>query len=190
MMSRMEALKVLYTYTENIPVISSCGNTSREWASLGRRDNHLYMVDTMGLTPSVAVGVSLALEGTDVKKCIGIEGDGGVLMNPNALASAGYLNPSKWLLIVFDNGCFGSTGGQPSYATKIDIGNVARGFNVEAIAVDNLEAFEKAVVTGLDTEGPFVIHAKINNENEKAEFINDDPAVLAYKFSSFLANEK
>ncbi|MRG84906.1 thiamine pyrophosphate-dependent enzyme [Salinibacillus xinjiangensis] len=190
MMSRMDALKVLYTYTENIPVISSCGNTSREWASLGRRDNHLYMVDTMGLTPSVAIGVSLAIEDSGFKKCIGIEGDGGVLMNPNSLASASYLQPEKWLLIVFDNGCFGSTGGQTSFASKIDIAGVARGFQLETLAVDNLEDFEKAVVTGLEAEGPFVIHAKINQENHKATFINDDPAVLAYKFSSFIEGEK
>jgi sulfopyruvate decarboxylase subunit beta len=190
MMSRMDALKVLFQYTEDIPVISSCGNTSREWASLGRRDNHLYMVDTMGLTPSVALGVSLALEDCAIKKCIGIEGDGGVLMNPNALASAAYLDSSKWLLIVFDNECFGSTGGQRSLASKIDISKVAQGFGLETIAVDNLEDFENAVKTGLNADGPLVIHAKINQKNEKNAFINDDPAVLAYKFSSFITNKK
>jgi sulfopyruvate decarboxylase subunit beta len=186
MMSRMEALKVLYKYTENIPVISSCGNTSREWASLGRRDNHLYMVDTMGLTPSVAIGVSLTLENKGIKKCIGIEGDGGVLMNPNAFASAGFLTPDKLMLIVFDNECFGSTGGQRSLSSKIDISKVAQGFNLNVIQVDNIEAFEQAVQSSLETEGPIVIHARINQENQKNSFINDDPAVLAYKFSSFL----
>lgn len=189
MMSRMEALKVLFKYTENIPVISSCGNTSREWASLGRRDNHLYMVDTMGLTPSVALGVSLTLEEKEFKKCIGIEGDGGVLMNPNSLASAGYLNPKKWVLIVFDNECFASTGGQRSLASRINIGKVAQGFNLETIAVDNIEDFEKAVVTSIENDGPIVIHAKINQENVKKPFINDDPAVLSYKFSNFLVND-
>jgi sulfopyruvate decarboxylase subunit beta len=186
MMSRMDALKVLYKYTENIPVISSCGNTSREWASLGRRDNHLYMVDTMGLTPSVAIGVSLTLEAKGIKKCIGIEGDGGVLMNPNAFASAGYLNPEKLMLIVFDNECFGSTGGQRSLASKIDIGKVAQGFNLEVIQVNNVDSFEQAVQASIEKEGPIVIHAKINQENHANPFINDDPAVLAYKFSSFI----
>lgn len=185
-MSRYDALKVLYKYTENIPVISSCGNTSREWASLGRRDNHLYMVDTMGLTPSVALGVSLAIEQKGFKKCIGIEGDGGVLMNPNALASASYLNPKKWMLIVFDNECFASTGGQCSLASRIDIGKVARGFDLEVIQVEEINAFEDAVQVGINTDGPIVIHAKINQENQKNPFINDDPVVLAYKFASFL----
>ena len=185
-MSRMDALKVLYNYTENIPVISSCGNTSREWASLGRRDNHLYMVDTMGLTPSVALGISLTIEEKGFKKCIGIEGDGGVLMNPNAFASAGYLNPKKLMLIVFDNECFGSTGGQRSLASKIDIGKVAQGFNLEVIQVSDVESFEQAVQVSIEKDGPIVIHAKINQVNEKTSFINDDPAVLSYKLTSFL----
>ena len=187
MMSRMDALKVLYKYTENIPVISSCGNTSREWASLGRRDNHLYVVDTMGLTPSIAIGVSLTLENKGIKKCIGIEGDGGVLMNPNSLASASFLNPQKWLLIVFDNECFGSTGGQCSLASKIDIGKVAQGFNLEVLQVETVDTFEAAVQSSIEKDGPIVIHAKINQENHKNPFINDDPVVLAHKFSSFLS---
>ncbi|MCS0671337.1 thiamine pyrophosphate-dependent enzyme [Cytobacillus firmus] len=186
MMSRLDALKILYKYTENIPVISSCGNTSREWAGLGRRDNHLYMVDTMGLTPSVAIGVSLALEKKGFKKCIGIEGDGGVLMNPNSLASASYLNPKKWMLIVFDNECFASTGGQCSLASRIDIAKVAEGFNLKTIQTDNTVDFEKAVQKSIEEDGPILIHVKINQENQKNPFINDDPAVLAYKFSSFL----
>lgn len=186
MMSRYEALEVLYKYTENIPVISSCGNTSREWASLGRRDNHLYMVDTMGLTPSVGIGLSLVLEEKNIKKCIAIEGDGGILMNPNALASISYLQPKKFLLIVFDNECFASTGGQRSLASKIDIGKVAQGFDIEVIAVDNLEDFEQALIQSLNMEGPAVIHAKINQKNEKRPFVNDDPAVLAHHFSEFI----
>lgn len=190
MMSRLDALKVLYKYTENIPVISSCGNTSREWASLGKRHNHLYMVDTMGLTPSVAIGVSLTLEKKGFKKCIGIEGDGGVLMNPNSLASASYLNPSKWMLIVFDNECFASTGGQCSLASRIDISRVAEGFNLKAIQTDNVEDFERAVQESIEEEGPVVIHAKISQENQKNPFLNDDPAVLAYKFTSFIREEQ
>jgi sulfopyruvate decarboxylase subunit beta len=186
MMSRLDGLKILYKYTENIPVISSCGNTSREWAGLGRRDNHLYMVDTMGLTPSVAIGVSLTLKKKGYKKCIGIEGDGGVLMNPNALASASYLNPQKWMLIVFDNECFASTGGQCSLASRIDIAKVAEGFHLKTIQTLNAEEFEKSIQKSIEEEGPIVIHAKISQENQKNPFINDDPAVLAYKFSSFL----
>ncbi|GGH69826.1 decarboxylase [Compostibacillus humi] len=186
MMSRFEALQVLYQYTEHIPVISSCGNTSREWASLGRRDNHLYMVDTMGLTPSVGIGLSLALKDKPFKKVIAIEGDGGILMNPNAFASAAYLRPEKLLLIIFDNECFASTGGQCSLASKIDIGKVAKGFDLEVIAVDNTEDFEQAVKESIGKDAPIVIHAKINQENQKRPNINDDPAVLSYKFSRFI----
>lgn len=186
MMSRIEALRELYAYTENIPVISACGATSREWASLGRRPNHLYVVDTMGLSPSIALGVSLALEETGSKKCIALEGDGGVLMNPNVLASAAALQPSKWILIILDNECFASTGGQCSLAAKINVGSVASGHGLEVLTADNQADLRKVIETALEAAGPIVIHAKIAPGNEKTEFINDDPAVLAFQFSEFI----
>ena len=107
-------------------------------------------------------------------------------MNPNALASASYLNPQKWMLIVFDNECFASTGGQCSLASRIDIAKVAEGFHLKTIQTLNAEEFEKSIQKSIEEEGPIVIHAKISQENQKNPFINDDPAVLAYKFSSFL----
>lgn len=185
-MSRIDALRVLYPYTENIPVISTCGATSREWASLGKRTNHLYVVDSMGLSPSIALGVSLAIERKNLKKCIALEGDGGVLMNPNVLASAAALQPSKWLLIVLDNECFASTGGQCSLAAKINVGSVAKGYGLDVLTADNTADLQKAVESALEATGPIVIHAKIAPGNEATEFINDDPAVLAYQFSEFI----
>jgi sulfopyruvate decarboxylase subunit beta len=190
MMSRIEALRVLYPFTENIPVISTCGATSREWASLGRRPNHLYIVDSMGLSPSVALGVSLAIKDRDVKKCIALEGDGGILMNPNALASAAYLEPEKWLLIILDNECFASTGGQRALSGKINVGSVAAGYGLKVLTADNAQDFKNAVEIALEESRPVVIHAKITPGNEPTDFINDDPAVLGFQFTQSLLPEK
>jgi sulfopyruvate decarboxylase subunit beta len=186
MMSRIETLRILYPFTENIPVISACGATSREWASLGRRPNHLYVVDTMGLTPSIALGVSLAIQDSNVKKCIALEGDGGVLMNPNALASAAYLDAEKWLLIILDNECFASTGGQRALSAKINVGSVAAGHGLKVLTVDNPQDLRTAIETSLEETRPIVIHVKIAPGNEPTEFINDDPAVLSFQFSQTL----
>lgn len=107
-------------------------------------------------------------------------------MNPNVMASAAYLQPKKWLLIVFDNECFGSTGGQRSLSSKIDLVKMIQGFGLEVISIDNTEAFETALVTVLEKDGPIVIYAKINQVNHPSPIINDDPVVLAHKFTSFL----
>jgi sulfopyruvate decarboxylase subunit beta len=184
MMSRIDALRVVHTYTEKIPVVSACGATSREWALLGRRPNHLYVVDTMGFSPSIALGVSLAIKDSPVKKCIALEGDGGVLMNPNALASAAYLDAEKWLLIALDNECFASTGGQRSLSGKINIGSVAEGFGLKVYTVDNTRDLQTALESAIEEKRPVMIHTKISQHNEPgAPFINDDPAVAAFQFS-------
>jgi sulfopyruvate decarboxylase subunit beta len=182
-MKRIDALKVLHSFTANIPVISTCGATSREWASLGRRDNHLYVVDTMGLAPSIALGVSLAIEETSISKCIAIEGDGGLLMNPNVLVSAYFLNARKWLLLVLDNGCFGSTGGQRSLASSIDLTSVIEGFGLTVLKVDTVDRLKAAIEHALNvSDKPMVIHAKIWPGNENTPFLNDDPTVFSNHF--------
>ncbi|HET7629393.1 MAG TPA: thiamine pyrophosphate-dependent enzyme [Bacillales bacterium] len=187
MMTRLEALQTLYPFTEKLPVVSACGATSREWASLGRRPNHLYNVDTMGLSPSIALGVSLSLTDSPIAKCIALEGDGGVLMNPNVLASASFLNAKKWLLIILDNGCFDSTGGQRSMATEINVGNVARGYGLTVLDAEETDQLDASIQEALaETEKPVVIHAKVRPGNAPAAYLNDDPAVASHAFHQFI----
>jgi sulfopyruvate decarboxylase subunit beta len=183
-MRRIEALQKLYSYTEDIPVISACGSTSREWASLGLRPNHLYNVDTMGLVPSIALGVSLAIENSPIKKCIAIEGDGGLLMNPNVLATMSYLNPKNLILIVLDNGCFASTGGQASLASKLNLVKIIEGHNLKVAAVNTVEGFEKALQNALETNSETrVIYVKIELGDVDSKFLNQDPSVASYQFT-------
>ncbi|MDQ0340818.1 thiamine pyrophosphate-dependent acetolactate synthase large subunit-like protein [Caldalkalibacillus uzonensis] len=188
-MDRIDALRIVYEYAHDFPVISTCGATSREWASLGKKPNHLYVVDSMGLSPSIALGVSLAIEDKPIDKCIVLEGDGGILMNPNVLASAAYLEPEKWLCIVLDNECFASTGGQRSLAAKINISSVASGYGVKTLTAENTEQFRQALIEALKVKEPVVIHAKIGSHNEKVDFINDNPAVMAAEFTKYIVNK-
>jgi len=191
MMTRLEALSVIHKMSEGMPVISTCGATSRELSSLGRRNNTLYVVDSMGLTPSISIGVSMGLEDSSAKKCIGIEGDGGVLMNPNALSSAAFLNPEKCVIVILDNECFGSTGGQRSMATKIDLGAVAEGFGLAVLRANSIETMEAAMEEAIENPGPWVIHARILPGNVPGTpFLNQDPVVVAYNFSQFILSTK
>jgi sulfopyruvate decarboxylase subunit beta len=191
MMTRLEALSIIYKLTEDMPVISTCGATSRELSSLGPRSNTLYVVDSMGLTPSIAVGVSLGLEDSSAKKCIGIEGDGGVLMNLNALASVSFLKPEKCVIVILDNECFGSTGGQRSMATKIDLGAVAEGFGLQVLRAHSIETMEAAMVEAIENRGPWVIHARIAPGNVAGTaFLNRDPVIVAHNFTEFIVSTK
>jgi sulfopyruvate decarboxylase subunit beta len=191
MMTRLEALSIIHKMTVDMPVISTCGATSRELSSLGRRDSTLYIVDSMGLTPSIAIGVSMGMQDSQAKKCIGIEGDGGVLMNPNALASAAFLKPEKCVIVILDNECFGSTGGQRSMATKIDLGAVAEGYGLQVLRANSVETMEEAMTQAIENPGPWVIHARILPGNVPGTpFLNQDPVVVAHNFNQFILSTK
>ncbi len=62
---RIEALGLIAREFPNDPVVFTCGSTCREMVAADRRDNHLYVVDSMGLVSSIVLGLSLGLEGKD-----------------------------------------------------------------------------------------------------------------------------
>ena len=64
-------------------------------AAVERRENHLYVVDSMGLVSTIALGLSLGLEQASLHRVVGVEGDGGMLTNLNSLTTIGYLQPKN-----------------------------------------------------------------------------------------------
>ena len=61
-MERIEALSLISQQFPEDPVVFTCGATCREMAAAGRRENHLYVVDSMGLVSPIVLGLSLGLE--------------------------------------------------------------------------------------------------------------------------------
>ncbi len=59
-MDRLDALRVIDEVYAECPLVMTCGAASRELASLGRRDSHLYLLDSMGLAGAVGLGLALA----------------------------------------------------------------------------------------------------------------------------------
>ncbi|WP_193071648.1 MULTISPECIES: thiamine pyrophosphate-dependent enzyme [unclassified Brevibacterium] len=186
-MKRIEALEVLNELTAELPVVVTCAATSRELASLENRDNHFYVLDSMGLVGSITTGLALAAKDSDLPKVIGIEGDGSLLMNPNVLPTGGFLGPEKLLLIVLDNKVYGSTAGLPTYSSRVDLGAIAEaaGWTVGR-AADELQLrteFDRL----LTTSGPTLLHASIEAGNAAdIPKLLVDSVVLAHRFQGWL----
>ena len=139
-MRRIEALEILNEITAELPVVVTCAATSRELASVEDRDNHFYVLDSMGLVGSITTGIAMAVEESPVPKVIGIEGDGSLLMNPNVLPTGGYLAPSKLMLVLLDNNVYGSTAGLPTYANRLDLAAIAEASGWQVGRADDLAA--------------------------------------------------
>lgn len=186
-MMRVDALRIISEYYRDCPIVATCGATSRELRYIGDRENQLYVVDSMGLSPSIAIGISLVLKDTKVRKVVAVEGDGGILMNANALSSAAFLRPSKLVVIIMDNGCFASTGGQRAQGSQVPIPEVASGFGLPVHSVNNIADLQRCLIDVDSMNGPIVVHVNISSENVLGlPYIHDDPVVLASRFKTFI----
>jgi thiamine pyrophosphate-dependent acetolactate synthase large subunit-like protein len=186
-MKRIEALEVLVRHTPDLPVVATCAATSRELANVEDRPNHLYLLDAMGLAISVGTGLAIAVEDTAVDRVYVVEGDGSLLMNLNAAATAGYLAPEKLVVVLLDNAVYASTGAIPTQATKLDLAAIAEASQLKVIRANDLESFEAALARTRQEPGPWFIHSKISPENiPNAKLLLIDPVVHGNRFQTWL----
>ncbi|WP_406689458.1 thiamine pyrophosphate-dependent enzyme [Saccharopolyspora sp. ID03-671] len=186
-MRRLEALQHLVELTENRPVVVTCAATSRELASIADRDNHLYLLDSMGLAGSVTTGLAMAVEDSPVEKVIGIEGDGSLLMNPNVLPTGGFTRP-RALLVLLDNRAYGSTAGLPTYTGSIDLGAMAEAAGWAVGRADDPATLRAEFTRLLALPGPCFLHARIEPGNAAdIPKLLADPVMLTHRFQRWLA---
>ncbi len=184
---RIEALRLISRHFPDDPVVFTCGATSREAASLEQRPNHLCVVDSMGLVSSIVLGLGLGLEEQPGRRVVGVEGDGGMLANLNSLATIGYLQPKNLLLIVLDNESYGSTGGQPTFTTKLDLADIAAGCGLKTWKVKDLEGLDEAITRSALSPGPGFILMKIAPGNEAVPLLLEDPVAMGDRFTKWLS---
>lgn len=186
-MKRIEALRVVVDATSDLPVIATCAATSRELASIDDRDNHLYLLDAMGLAISVGTGLAQAIDGTAVSRAVIIEGDGSLLMNPGAALTAGYLAPENLVIVLLDNGVYASTASIPTHAQKLDLGRIAESVDLKVLRAENTEELTDAIKRTLDAPGPWFIHARTEPGNEPGtKLLLIDPVVHGERFRRWL----
>jgi thiamine pyrophosphate-dependent acetolactate synthase large subunit-like protein len=114
-MNRAEAItKIVALWPDRLPIfanglISRFGNIA-----VGHRPA-FYMLGSMSLAPSIALGISLIKDDAPISV---IDGDGNLLMDLSALAAIGALKQNNIFHFCLNNELYGSTGGQPTIAQK------------------------------------------------------------------------
>ena len=123
-MERFDGIKDIMNYITDEIVVCNIGFPSRELYQIKDRAKNFYMLGSMGLTSSIGLGLAMAKESSEQdennennsEKIIVFDGDGSVLMNMGSLVTIFNQNPKNLILVLFDNGCYGSTGNQCTYA--------------------------------------------------------------------------
>jgi thiamine pyrophosphate-dependent acetolactate synthase large subunit-like protein len=186
-MTRLEALRLIAAAYADAPLVVTLGATARELAGAARADNHLYVLDSMGLPPAIGLGLALGLEDQPaIDKVVVIEGDGSVLMGLSTLATVGLTRPRKLLLILLDNGTYAATGGQATAAAAIDFGRVAEGCGMRALTADTPEALQAALAETRALHAPTLLYVPIGPENTPMPYLLEDPVLLGATFQRWL----
>ena len=189
-LTRLEALRIIDAAFPRDPIVLALGTVVREMLLVtGVKENHLHVLDSMGLPPAIGLGLAMGLEHSDFGKLVVVEGDGGLLMGFTTMTSIGRLKPKKLLLIVLDNGTYAATGDQPSGAEATDFVGVARACGFDGHDVEGGAALEQALVEAKRTEGPLLLRVKIGPENARATYFLEDPVVLIEGFRRYLKQQ-
>lgn len=137
-------------------IVASIGNPAFDLYLAGDRPEHWYLWGAMGLAASVGLGLALA---RPERRVVVLDGDGAILMNLGALATAAALAPPNLIHVIWDNAQYEVTGGQPTAtAGPTDLVRVARGAGIRrARRVSSLAALRDAVRKAMRQPGPWVL---------------------------------
>ena len=97
-MIRKVAISTVVKKVGNHPIISANGLISRDLFETDDKDTNFYMIGSMGLASSIALGVALKNPG---KRVYVFDGDGNILMNLGSLTTIGKLKPKNLVHLVF-----------------------------------------------------------------------------------------
>jgi len=178
-MIRSEVLKTLIPVISDQLVVCNIGLPSQELHLLDDQPSNFYMLGTMGLASSIGLGLALAQK----KKVIAIDGDGSVLTNFGTLPTIANNVANNFVLLIIDNGSYGSTGDQPTYAgKKTSLAAVASACGCERVVECQAEEAAGTVQAALDSEQMTIIVCKCESGNIKVPVIEIDPVVIRDRF--------
>jgi thiamine pyrophosphate-dependent acetolactate synthase large subunit-like protein len=160
-MTRLDATRRLAAALGNDLVVASLGHPAYDLFAAGDRDTYFYTWGSMGLASSVGLGLAMAQPD---RRVVVLDGDGSLLMNLGSLATIGWVKPANLVVIVWDNGLYGTTGGQDTAtAHGADLDAAARAMGISATAtVKTLSELDHAMARSRIDTGPWVIVAKVD----------------------------
>jgi sulfopyruvate decarboxylase subunit beta len=124
---------------------------------------HIDVVGAMGSASSIGLGIALA---QPTRKVIVMDGDGSLLMQLGSLVTIAGAAPENLYHIVFENGVYATSGGQPLPAEgRLDFEMLARGAGyAHAARYDDAAAFKAALPDLLSRRGPVFVTLQIGPE--------------------------
>ena len=178
-MIRSDVLRDIAPIIRDHLVICNIGLPSQELHMIDDQPTNFYMLGTMGLASSIGLGLAMAQD----KPVIAIDGDGSVLTNLGTLPTIANNVADNFILLIVDNGSYGSTGDQPTYAgKKTKLEAVAAACGCENVLTCRDVDTGKVLQEAIDSKKMTVIVVKCDSGNIKLPVITMDPVVIRDRF--------
>jgi phosphonopyruvate decarboxylase/sulfopyruvate decarboxylase subunit beta len=181
-MKLAEALGVITPLLRDELVVHANGFIARESFNISDRPGNFYMIGSMGLASSIALGV--ALNRPD-RRVVVFDGDGNLLRNLGSVALIGATQPGNLVHLVFDNEVYGSTGNQRTIAAQVALEEIAHSAGYKPVQrVETATALRTAAQEFLAQPGPSFLLIKIEPDREERKIgrITHEPPQIAARF--------
>lgn len=184
-MIRSEILAEIAPILRDRLVVCNIGIPSQELHAIDDQPTNFYMLGTMGLASSIGLGLALA----QPKTVIAIDGDGSVLTNLGTLPTIANNVADNFVLLIVDNGSYGSTGDQPTYAgRRTSLARVAEACGCENVVECRAEDTGRVLGEAIEAHRMTVIVCKCESGNAKMPVITMDPVVIKDRFMRAVAS--
>ena len=178
-MIRSEILRDIAPILRDQLVVCNIGLPSQELHMIDDQPSNFYMLGTMGLSSSIGLGLALS----QPKTVISIDGDGSVLTNLGTLPTIANNVADNFILLIIDNGSYGSTGDQPTYAgKKTKLEAVAAACGCENVVTCQDVDTGRVLQAALDSKKMTIIVSKCDSGNIKLPVITKDPVTIRDRF--------
>ena len=188
LMLRNEAICAVASQLDDEITVTNLGIPCKELYAYKDRDLNFYMFGSMGLVSSIGLGIALRAE----RIVVVFDGDGSLLMNPNALLEAAKEATKNLIIIGLDNGSYGSTGSQETCALRyIDLEIFAKACGIQNTAkVNSREGLIEVFRRFRTMQELSFIHVILKPGNTKAPNIPLSPEDVTKRFKRALEAEK
>ena len=185
-MTGREAIRIVFSFVKEEPVVVATGHIARAAQAVQDRDENFYVIGSMGMVCSIASGIAIA---RPTRKVIALDGDGAVLMNLGALPTAVALGLTNLVHIVIDNRSYESTGGQPTFTNTIRLEKIAKASGYRfALSVSSEAKLQSALPKLLKARGPSFLLVRVEHDaGEPAPRVKADPEAITRRFAASLS---
>lgn len=166
-------------------VVAALGTNVFELFAAQDRPLNYYTWGGMGLAASIGLGLAL---GRPDRRVVVLDGDGALLMNPNALFAIGRAQVTNIMHVVCDNHSYSTTGGQPTGSESVSFVELARIFNYawarQASASEEVQSSVSDFLLEIEL-GPGLLHVPVSVSPTHKKPV-PDPLYHKYRFMASL----